>query len=134
MFMNYRVMRPVNCNKKARNTECLLLFNDGKQVYNLADSSLPALNLATFLALILITAPVWGLRPLRAALFETEKVPKPTKVTLPPPFKVFVTASTKESKVALACVFVMPASSAIFAINSALFIVYFFEKIFTATN
>src|SRR6187402_1503128 len=96
--------------------------------YSLADNSLPALNLATFLALILITAPVCGLRPLRAALLDTEKVPKPTKVTLPLPFKVFVTASTKESKVALACVFVMPASSAIFAINSALFIVDFFEK------
>jgi len=28
------------------------------QTYNLAESSLPALNLATFFALILITAPV----------------------------------------------------------------------------
>src|SRR6187551_2588581 len=95
--------------------------------YNFADNSLPALNLATFLALILITAPVCGLRPLRAALLETENVPKPTNVTLPLPFKVFVTASTKESNVAFACVFVMPASSAIFAINSALFIIMFFE-------
>src|SRR5688500_6765305 len=96
--------------------------------YNFADNSLPALNLATFLALILITAPVCGLRPLRAALLETEKVPNPTRVTFPFPFNVFVTSSTNESKVALACVFVMPASSAIFAINSALFIVDFFEK------
>src|SRR5918993_3044570 len=97
------------------------------QHYNLADNSFPALKRATFLALILITAPVWGLRPLRAALLETEKVPKPTKVTLPPPFKVLVTASTKESKEAFACVFVTPASSAIFAINSALFIVKCFK-------
>jgi len=58
------------------------------QNYILADNSLPALNLATFFALILITAPVCGLRPFRAALFETEKVPNPTSVTLPPPFKV----------------------------------------------
>jgi len=40
---------------------------------------LPALNFATFLAFILITSPVCGLRPLRADLFDTEKVPKPTK-------------------------------------------------------
>ena len=72
------------------------------QHYILADNSLPALNLATFFALILITAPVCGLRPLRAALFDTEKVPNPTKVTLPPFFKVTVTASTKESKAAFA--------------------------------
>ena len=37
----------------ARTTFCSL-----EQTYNFADSSLPALNLATFLALILITAPV----------------------------------------------------------------------------
>src|ERR1700682_1478328 len=92
------------------------------QHYNLADNSLPALNLATFLALILITAPVCGLRPLRAARLDTEKVPKPTNVTLPPPLRVLVTASTKESRHEFACVFVMLASSAIFAINSALFI------------
>ena len=40
------------------------------------DNSFPALNLATFLALILITAPVCGLRPLRAALLDTEKTAK----------------------------------------------------------
>src|SRR3977135_1328213 len=103
------------------------------QHYNLADSSLPALNLATLRALILITAPVWGLRPLRAALLLTEKVPKPTRVTLPPPFKVLVTASTKESNEALACVLVTPASSAILAISSALFIIFLFDFL-TATN
>ena len=91
-----------------------LAFNAFARSYILPDNSLPALNLATFLALILITAPVCGLRPLRAALLLTEKVPKPTRVTLPPPFKVLVTASTKESTAAFACVFVTPASSAIF--------------------
>src|SRR5580704_14776566 len=70
--------------------------------YNFADNSLPALNLATFLALILMTAPVSGFRPLRAALLDTEKVPNPTSVTFPPPFKVLVTASTKESREAFA--------------------------------
>lgn len=34
------------------------LFGGADKNYNFADSSLPALNLATFLALILITAPV----------------------------------------------------------------------------
>lgn len=91
--------------------------------YNLPDNSLPALKRATFLALILITSPVCGLRPLRAARLETEKVPKPTSVTLSPFFKVLVTASTKASMAVFACVFVMPDSSAICAINSALFIV-----------
>ena len=70
---------------------------------------MPALKRATFLALIFIVAPVCGLRPVRAARLDTEKVPKPTNVTLPPPFKVFVTASTKELSEALACVFEMPA-------------------------
>src|SRR5687767_2299350 len=91
--------------------------------YNLADNSFPALKRATFFAFILITAPVCGLRPLRAALLLTEKVPKPTRVTLPPPLRVLVTALTKESTAAFAWVFVTPASSAIFEINSALFIV-----------
>jgi putative acetyltransferase len=108
--------------KKARPLRILLLkFFKSDQI--LDDNSLPALNLATFFALILITAPVWGLRPLRAALLDTEKVPKPTRVTLFPDFRVLVTASTKESRQSFAWVFVMPASSAIFAINSALFMV-----------
>ena len=98
--------------KKKLHTFCAKLFNSFAcvQHYNLADSSLPALNLATFFALIFITAPVWGLRPLRAALLDTENVPKPTRVTFPPPFKVLVTASTKESKEALAWVLVTHAS------------------------
>src|ERR1041384_1369489 len=70
------------------------------------ENSLPALNLATLRALILITAPVCGLRPLRAALLLTEKVPKPTSVTLPPPFNVLVTASTNESRALFAWVLV----------------------------
>ena len=54
----------------------------------------PALNLGTFLALIFKTAPVCGLRPTRAARLETEKVPKPTSVTLSPFFKEDTTART----------------------------------------
>src|SRR3954470_11598731 len=70
-------------------------------------------------------SPVWGLRPVRAWRLLTEKVPKPTRVTLSPLFKVLVTASTKESRASLACVLEIPASSAILATNSALFIIVF---------
>src|SRR6476619_3209469 len=124
-FFYHRV--PYTCfndflNKKAR-YKLHLAFNALYRSYILPDNSLPALNLATFLALILITAPVCGLRPFRASLLLTEKVPKPTRVTFPPPFKVLVTALTKESTAAFAWVFVTPASSAILLINSALFIV-----------
>jgi hypothetical protein len=47
------------------------------------DKSAPALNLATFLAAILIGFLVAGLIPCLAALSATEKVPKPTKETFP---------------------------------------------------
>jgi len=46
-------------------------------------SALPALNLATFLALILIVAPVCGLRPVRAARLLTENEPKPDSDVAP---------------------------------------------------
>ena len=85
----------------------------------------PALNFATFFALILMAAPVCGLRPVRAALLETEKVPNPTRVTLSPFFNVFAMVSVKESSAAVACFLLIPASSAILSINSPLFIVNF---------
>ena len=47
------------------------------------DKSAPALNLATFLAAILIGFLVAGLIPCLAALSATEKVPNPTKETFP---------------------------------------------------
>jgi archaellum component FlaG (FlaF/FlaG flagellin family) len=40
--------------------------------------------LAIFVAAILIAASVAGLRPVRVAHFEVEKVPNPTSATLPP--------------------------------------------------
>ena len=42
------------------------------------DNSAPALNFTTFLAAILIVAPVWGFLPSRAALLETDHDPNPT--------------------------------------------------------
>ena len=44
----------------------------------------PAENLAIYVAAILIAASVAGLRPVRVARFEVEKVPNPTSATLPP--------------------------------------------------
>jgi hypothetical protein len=95
------------------------------QNYILPESSLLALNFATFFAFILMASPVKGLRPFRAARFVTENVPKPTKVSLFPFFNVFVTPSMNEFSEDVACILVMPASSAIFAISSVLFMICF---------
>ena len=93
----------------------------------LAEKSLPALNFGTFLALILIVAPVCGLRPFLAARLETEKVPNPTSVTVSPFFKVDTTALVNASRVSFACFFDIPESFAICSINSALFILLLFD-------
>src|SRR5687767_1838934 len=100
---------------------------------SLLANSFPALKRATFLAFIVISSFVCGLRPFLAFLFEIKKVPNPTNVTFPPPFKVLVTASVKESIAAFAWVLVMPVSSAILLIKSALFILVFL-KVITVTN
>jgi hypothetical protein len=56
------------------------------------------LNFTVFEALILMASPVCGLRPFRALRRVFEKVPKPTKVTLPSFFlSAFVTPSRNES-------------------------------------
>lgn len=50
---------------------------------------LPGVNLATLLAGMVISLPVRGLRPLRAARSTTLKLPKPVKVTDSPEAKGF---------------------------------------------
>src|SRR5271167_2534431 len=67
-------------------------------------SSAPAENFATLRAAILIVAPVCGLRPLRAFLAETEKVPKPINATRSPFFRAIVMLSTAVSIAVDACV------------------------------
>ncbi len=94
----------------------------------IALNSAPALNFATFLAAILIVAPVCGLRPSLAALLVTEKVPKPTKVTLSPFFNALLAAPMKASIVLPASALVIPVSDAIASINSALFIIINFKS------
>src|SRR5664279_4359571 len=81
----------------------------------------PGVNLATLRAAILMTPPVCGLRPLRALRWETENVPKPTRVTRSPFFSARMTASIRVSMAAAALVLVMPVEAAIFSTRSPLF-------------
>src|SRR5205807_9834987 len=85
-------------------------------------SAAPGVNFATLRAAILMTAPVWGLRPLRAFLWETENVPKPTKATRSPFFRAPVTLSTRVSMAVPAWVLLIREPAAILSIRSALFI------------
>src|SRR5436305_8339005 len=86
-------------------------------------SSAPGVNFATLRAAILMVAPVCGLRPLRAFLCETEKVPKPISATRSPFFSAEVMLSTVVSMAPAACVLLMWQPAAILSMRSALFIV-----------
>src|SRR5713226_8058861 len=85
-------------------------------------SSAPAENFATFRAAILIVAPVCGLRPLRAFLWETEKVPKPINATRSPFLRAEVMLSTAVSMAVAACALLILLPAAIRLMRSALFI------------
>ncbi len=99
-----------------------VLFFKSENYLTESDNSLPALNLTTFLAAILISLPVCGLRPVRAARLETAKEPNPTRATLSPFFRALEVAPTNASRALLASALVKFASAAIASINSALFI------------
>lgn len=71
--------------------------------------------------LILISAPVRGLRPLRAARLVTAKVPKPIRETVPPFFRVVRTAPIVASSARAAAALEMSAFLAMCSINSVLF-------------
>src|SRR5271168_1608226 len=86
-------------------------------------SSAPGVNFATLRAAILIVAPVCGLRPFRAFLCETEKVPKPIKATRSPFFKAPVMLLTAVSTAVVACALLISQAPAILSTRSALFIV-----------
>jgi hypothetical protein len=83
---------------------------------------LPALNLITLDAAILMAAPVEGLRPLRAARFLWLKVPNPTKVTELPFVKDLQMFSRKEAKALPAAALEISASADMCSISSVLFI------------
>src|SRR5436190_14426996 len=93
----------------------------GGPYFTFVARSAPALNLTTFLAAILISLPVWGLRPLRAARLVMLKVPKPTSATRSPFFRALVVLVTKASTARFASALESFASAAIDSINSALF-------------
>src|SRR5512135_2055120 len=57
--------------------------------------ALPARNLGTLAAAILISLPVCGFLPVRAFLLATSKLPKPTSVTRSPFFRALLTVVMK---------------------------------------
>ena len=73
-------------------------------------------------AAIFTGAPVCGLRPVRALLFEVLNEPKPGHATLSPFFAALVTVSKKAPMVFSASVLVTPAALATASISSALVI------------
>src|SRR6516165_4990694 len=86
----------------------------GRRQFNESRNPLPGLNLACFDAAILIFSPVRGFRPSEAAREATEKVPKPTSRTSPPPFSAAAIASKTASTALLASAFlssVLPATA-----------------------
>ena len=87
-------------------------------------NSAPGVNFATLRAAILMVAPVCGLRPLRAFLCETEKVPKPINATRSPLRRAAVTLSTAVSMAVVACALLISHAPAILSTRSALFIVF----------
>ena len=86
----------------------------------------PALNFTTFLAAILISFPVWGLRPKRAARLATEKDPNPTKDKRSPFFNALLIASIQESNARPESALVNFYQFAIASINSAFFMFFCF--------
>src|SRR5437870_3324817 len=84
--------------------------------------SAPAENFATLRAAILMVAPVCGLRPLRAFLCDTEKVPKPINATRSPFLRAEVMLSTAVSMAVAACALLILLPAAIRSMRSALFI------------
>ena len=80
------------------------------------------MNLGCFDALIWMVSPVLGLRPVVAARWATEKVPKPTIRTSPPDFNADVMLSNTPSTARPASAFGQPAASATAETRSFLFI------------
>src|SRR5690606_16342402 len=85
-------------------------------------SALPALKPGFIEAAILISSPVRGLRPVRAARLRTSKVPKPTRVTLSPFFRALVMVAMTASTARPASARDRSAAPATASMNSALFI------------
>ena len=81
----------------------------------------PALKAGALEAATWMVAPVWGLRPMRAARSLTSKVPKPGSVTLSPRCRVLVMAQSTASTDEPAAALFEPVASATASTNSLLF-------------
>ena len=79
------------------------------------------MNVTAFLAAILTSAPVCGLRPTLAALLETANVPNPTSGTLSPLTNASVIVAIVASTALPASALVIPAFAATASINSTFF-------------
>jgi len=88
-------------------------------------NDLPAENFTVVAAAILISSPVCGLRPVRAARLPVEKEPKPTSCTVSPLVTALMMFSTTESRARCAAAFEISVSAAIASTNSDLFTLKF---------
>src|SRR5262249_45814750 len=74
----------------------------------------------TFLrAGILIGSPVCGFLPMRAFILRSRKIPNPGILTDSPFFTLFVTVSTRQSRISSPCLRLTPPASASFVTNCA---------------
>src|SRR3954466_8351944 len=110
--------RPTPCKGAALPTE---LSTREPTQFSASLSALPGRNFGTLAALILIVAPVRGLRPLRAARLPTLKVPKPTRDTVLFFFSVDFTPPITASRARAAAALEISACLAMCSINSDLF-------------
>src|SRR5512139_1756179 len=110
--------RPTPCKGAALPTE---LSTRGLNQLTASFRALPGRNLGTLAALILMVAPVRGLRPERAARLLTLKVPKPTSETLLFFLSVDFTPPIRASSARVAAALEMSACLAMCSINSDLF-------------
>src|SRR6186713_1210229 len=111
--------RPTPCKGAALPTELSTRMHVIQLTASL--SALPGRNLGTLAALILMVAPVRGLRPERAARLLTLKVPKPTSDTLLFFLSVDFTPPIRASSARVAAALEMSACLAMCSISSDLF-------------
>lgn len=91
--------------------------------------ALPALNFGTHTGgMVIAWEGFCGLTPILPLRTRAEKVPKPVKVTSPPPLMVLVIVSVMNSTISSACFLATPCFSEINPTNSALFIGLDYEK------
>src|SRR5258708_3062213 len=91
-------------------------------------NAFPAVNFTVFAAAILISSPVLGLRPVRAAREPVLKLPNPTSCTVSPLTSDFVMISSNASTCSLVIDFGCPVLAAIASPSSCLFMFLGLER------